>query len=85
MNILNRKPGRPVKSTRKSRREQREDATWRRKWAEAGDDPAAQAAVRYDQVRAAVMRLRPAQRAAAWRKVHVGLDDLLRDIQTLSQ
>ncbi|MEU3455561.1 hypothetical protein ABZ671_18465 [Micromonospora sp. NPDC006766] len=85
MSILNRRPAGPVKSTRKTRREQREAANWARRWAEAGDDPAAQAVVVFDQIRAGIKALKPAQRSAAWRTVRAGLEDLRRDIQPTQQ
>ncbi|XTZ13951.1 hypothetical protein ACQSSU_20855 [Micromonospora echinospora] len=76
MSFFNRRPARPVKSTRASRRAAREDANWRQRWADAGDDPAAQATVVFDQIRAAIKHLKPADRSAAWRTVRTELESL---------
>lgn len=67
-------------TTRKEREKAREDAFFADKFNKAGSDPAARAAVAYDQLRAAVGSLPFAERDAAWQRVHAGLDELRADI-----
>lgn len=72
---------RPGKSTRRSRRQAREAAHLAERQADAGDDPAANAALSWDLLRKDIKALPPARRASAWQTVRAGINDLRDDIR----
>lgn len=63
-------------TTRREREQLRQGAHWAAKLRAAGSDDAAQAAVAWDRLRAAVRALPARDQAAAWQRVARGLQNL---------